>query len=77
MTESAPHHAEAEPVGWSSVEDIVISAGRGGSRGMHYGKIVFIKNIQFFHNFEPFDNNKPYAVSTQNRNCTNKMRRIW
>ena len=65
------------------VRDIVIRAGRGGSK-RDVGDASSLPAI-FKHVFDEYsfsaisnlcDNNKPYALSTHNRKCANKMRDI-
>ena len=67
-----------------AVRDIVIRAGRGGSRwnvGDAFSlPVIFIHvsdEYSFSITWNLFDNNKPYALSTHNRKCTNKMYHIW
>ena len=57
--------------------DIVIGAGRGGSRGgRHIPPPAIFKHdfdkYSFFIISNLFDNTKPYALRTHNRKCTNK-----
>ena len=57
---------------------------RGGSRGVGWGVCILpaiFKHIFDVYNFSIililFDSNKPYALSTHNWKCANKMRHIW
>ena len=38
---------------------------------------TFLMNTVFSIMLNLFDNNKPYALSTHNRKCANKMHHIW
>ena len=67
-----------------ATRDIVIRAGRGGSRGnvgdASSPPAIFtdvFDGYSFSIISNLFDNNKPYALSTHNRKCTNKMHHIW
>ena len=76
------------PAGWSSGKtplDTLLSARAGTNPGGDVGdacpppaifKHAFDEyNFSIILNF--FDSNKPYALSTHDRKCTNKMHHIW
>ena len=78
MTKFASHHTD-RLIG-VVVKDIVIGAGRGGSRGdvggAHPSPSIFkhvLDECSFSVILNLFDNNKSYALSSHNRKCTNKM----
>ena len=81
MTEFSPHHRLVGVV----VRDIVISTGRGGSKwdvgdaSSHqpFSNMFLNDENNFFIISSLFDNNKPYALSTHNGKCANKMHDIW
>ena len=83
MTEFAPH-AETESAGWWSGKKTLLSVRAGADPGGCGGCIpppAIFKHVFDEYNFSIisnlFDNNKAYALSTHNRNCTNKMHHIW
>ena len=59
------------------VRDIVISTGRDGciSPSAIFKHVFDEYSFSIIMNL--FDNNKPYALSTHNRKCKNKMHHIW
>ena len=61
-------------------QGILKEANSGGMSGMHPPPAIFqhvFDEYKFFIISNLFDNNKPYALSTHNRKCTNKMHHIW
>ena len=80
VTKFAPHHTEVKSAGWCSGKRHCYQCGQGRMQeGGCEGCIsppAILKHVFDEYNFSTisnlFDNNKPYALSTHNRKCTNK-----
>ena len=80
MTEFALHHTEVKTAGWCSGKTHWYQCRQWQIQGMwkmHSPPRAIFKHVFDEYNsfiiLNLFDNNKPYALSTHNRKCTNKM----
>ena len=79
LTEFAPHHTESKSGRWCSSKRHCYRCGQGRIQGGMWGCIpppAIFKHVFDEYNFSMISNlfhyNKPYALSTHNRKCTNK-----